>query len=308
LPFPEIACDSSGVTPCDEYFDSVVTLNTFDGSADNDVISGNTWTLENASIGDTPPSTVELEQVVFLDVNVGTDTEYDIDFGSSEIDSSYAGPPLNTRFVTLSVKSVRDGYDSWQAPSVTLTVPEEIDSIGIDSIGIDSNEDEDVKKFIAEIENTVAGEFDFDSIPSGYKRLIIEGYLRGDVGAVVDVVHGYYNTDLTNGNYHRQAQNAYNGSQATAEDATPRIAEIPAGSSPANAYGQVRFVIENYASSLLKTCEASGVGLLSADGVQRSGFGMVWEASTDPITRIRIRTDNHPTDGLLGKLTLYGEL
>jgi len=128
LPFPEGAIN-------DPEWDTVETVISFDGSLSDGVL-GNTWTLYDASIEDTPRSPVEYE-LKFLDVNVGSDNEYTFDIDSGVFDSNYSEPPEGTTEILLGVKSRRDGYDSWQYPQIRLQYPGFTDSVG-DSDGFDS--------------------------------------------------------------------------------------------------------------------------------------------------------------------------
>jgi len=67
----------------------------------------------------------------WLSVNVGSDTFYEQD---SNTDSNIGEPPTNSDRVHFRVTSLRDGYQSWQSPEVTL-VYEQIDSSAFDSNG-----------------------------------------------------------------------------------------------------------------------------------------------------------------------------
>ena len=71
----------------------------------------------------------------WLSVNVGSDTFYEQD---SNTDSNISEAPTDSDRVHFRVTSLRDGYQSWQSPEVTL-VYEQIDSDGIDSDGVDSS-------------------------------------------------------------------------------------------------------------------------------------------------------------------------
>lgn len=163
------------------------------------------------------------------------------------------------------------------------------------------------KVLLQEITNATAGEFDFDSIDQSYNRLIIEGMIRGGVSAASDNLLAYFNADTTDGNYHRQAHYAYNGSHATSESAHPYAAFIVANSGPANEYHHFRMVIEDYTGSYRKKAKTEWYGEDAADSMYNGNIAIV-SAVTDALTRVRIRTDNHPTDGILGTLRLYGEM
>lgn len=158
-----------------------------------------------------------------------------------------------------------------------------------------------------EQELTTAGDFDFNNIDQSYDRLIIEGYVRGDVSAIGEVIYSYLNADTTDANYHRQRSTAAQGANASQESNTPYTTSIPGGSAPSNAYGYVKIVIENYAaSSFRKFMYVQGTAYYEEDHAMVGHF-VVTSNVTDPVTRVRLRSDNDPTDELLGKLTLYGE-
>lgn len=161
---------------------------------------------------------------------------------------------------------------------------------------------------IETITNSVAGEFDFDSIPAGFKRLILKGYARSSAATTTDPLYIYANTDTTNANYHMQSVRGINGgaSANSTEADYPQIATVPANTSTANSYGQFEIVVENYAaSSHLKTALSGFMAYETTDST-RMGMMAVTSAITAAITRLRLRTDNHPTDGLVGEVSLYG--
>lgn len=260
---------------------------------------GNLFDYTASSIGPEAGTTYRVEAEAFnisgtslgtyLSTNVGNVTSYQFDSNGDPI-------PPSTRRIAIKVYAVRSGYDSWQPAEIIVNYTP------------DSNEDEDVKVFIEEIENTSAGEFDFSSITAGYKRLVIEGYLRGDVTATDDSVEIFFNTDTTASNYHRQTSHGEDGANSSTEAANARIAICPAASSPANAYGHVRIVIEDYAGSRRKAAIGTYVSPNDSAAVVAGVSGVIWDSTTTAINRVRIRANGHATDQLLGKLTLYGEV
>jgi len=223
----------------------------------------------------------------FIDSNVGTDTFYDIDSNAGEV-------PATATHVRFKVHSVRGGYESLQP------------AMAIINYEVDSNGDDDVKILLDTITNPGSGEFVFSGIPSGYSRLVIEGYIRGTVTATVEVIWCFLNADTTSTNYHRQLNSAADGTASAAESAAPVVAFAPAASSPANSYGSVRLVLENYTGSNLKSIESSWVAYRDTDDIS-IGRGGIISAVTAAVTTVTIRTDNHSTDTLLGSLRLYGE-
>ena len=160
---------------------------------------------------------------------------------------------------------------------------------------------------IETISNVSAGDFDFNSIPQGFNRLIIIGNIRGDVTSTSDGVRCYFNADTTASNYHTNGSYANNGTTTTGEGDDPFVGPCPADSSPSGAYGFFKIEIEDYAdSSLLKQLRSSFVSYLGADS-QRTGVYSVVSSVTAAITRVRVQTDNDPTDQLLGTMRLYGQ-
>jgi hypothetical protein len=160
---------------------------------------------------------------------------------------------------------------------------------------------------IEEIENTTAGSFDFNNIPSGFNRLIIAGQIRGDVSATGETVYIYMNSDTTASNYYQQRLIGDGASPKASEAANPTIGFSPAGSSPAGAYGNMLITIEDYAGANTKMATNIEAGPRASNDL-RAGIYLVESALTAAITRIRIQTDNDPTDQFFGTLRLYGEL
>jgi hypothetical protein len=75
-------------------------------------------------------NTSERETVKIYESNVGSSTSEAIDLTSGPFDSNSDQPPDNTYAIRVQVRSVRDGYDSWQAASVELQYPPFTDSVG----------------------------------------------------------------------------------------------------------------------------------------------------------------------------------
>lgn len=163
---------------------------------------------------------------------------------------------------------------------------------------------------IQSITNTTAGEFDFNSIPSGYNRLVIEGDIRSDAAGITsDATYIIFNADTTASNYHSQLLSASDGATTggLGETASPLIASSPGASSPTDSYANMRIVIENYTGARLKMA-LTQYASYEANDTLRTGARSVVSAITAAITRVRIRTDNHATDQLFGTLRLYGEM
>lgn len=160
---------------------------------------------------------------------------------------------------------------------------------------------------IEEITLGSAGEFDFNSIPAGFNRLIITGLVRGDVSATSDLVYVILNADTTLANYHSQRiAGIDNTAFATEFDNQPLISGCPGASSPSGLYGALTIVIEDYAGSHRKAVGCDSFVPRDASTLEASKY-ITLSSITAAITRVRIRTDNHSTDQLLGTLRLYGE-
>lgn len=152
------------------------------------------------------------------------------------------------------------------------------------------------------------GSFDFSSIPGTYNKLILEGYIRGDVSATVDSVYCFVNGDTTVANYHRQASFADNNAAAASEagsDAT--VIFCPAATSPANSYALFTLEIKDYAvSSLKKSIFSSFFAERASLAISIGNIGVLTSIS-DPITSVSLLTNNDPTDQIFGEVRLYGE-
>lgn len=161
------------------------------------------------------------------------------------------------------------------------------------------------------ITNSTAGEFDFPTIPGGYSRLILQGYVRSTEPSVTsDFLYLFFNGDFTAANYHRQRLSAANGSTpGAAEDSTPTAAIVTANDSPSGAYAQIKITMGGYDnSSIIKgSLGVYSMMHLSTTGLFVGMMGMSHKTLTDEITRVTVRATNHPTRGLVGTLRLYAE-
>lgn len=171
-----------------------------------------------------------------------------------------------------------------------------------------------VKEEIESITLTTAGEFDFGPalaggvIPSGYRRLYMQGHVRSSGAGASDNMTVVLNADSTSGNYHRQHSAAFNGGAISGEGSDNFLSAVPGSGAPTGSYLMLSSVIEGYdVTGILKSVRANFWELRASRQVFNSQTTVHNEVLTAPVTRIRIRTDNHPTDGLIGRLTLYGE-
>lgn len=155
------------------------------------------------------------------------------------------------------------------------------------------------------------GEFDFTSIPTdrGFKRLRGIGYTRGTVSATNDGMYLIFNSDTTITNYYRTNVQGLNTSATAAESAAPIIGFTTGSTAPTDCYGKIEFVIENYSNTnTVKDAWGFYGNYRTVDSELNVGMiFMSHDSLTDAITRVRLRSDNHGTDHLIGQVTLYGE-
>lgn len=221
----------------------------------------------------------------------------------ADTDHSRVGSSSVTSAITDPITRLRVRTDNHSTDQLTG----KLRLYGEKSITIEDSETITVKQKVATITNTAAGEFDFDL--TNYQngdRIVIEGWLRGDLTATTEGCRCFLNADTTDANYHFQQSSASNGAAVVTEGDVAFCALVPGASSPANSYGYVRFVIEDYTGSNLKIVDCTSDGYVDTDYSDKRGV-MVTSAITAAITRVRIRSDNHATDQLLGELTCYIE-
>tara|TARA_R110000782_G_C14819221_1_gene413856 strand:- start:10721 stop:11581 length:861 start_codon:yes stop_codon:yes gene_type:complete len=162
------------------------------------------------------------------------------------------------------------------------------------------------KVLLQEITLGSAGEFDFNNIPQGFNRLIVEGVVRSTESAPIVGYNVFLNSGLTAANYHAETLRSVNGAPSAFENDDSGVGAIPASTAPANSFGRVRAVIEAPGGTDLKQVVAEFHAYVGADS-QYHGFVSIVSDITAVISRVRLRTANHPTNGLLGTLRLYGE-
>lgn len=197
-----------------------------------------------------------------------------------------------------------DVSDDWDV--VPDDVAEALDALAASGGGTTTTYAGGSKFLIEEITLTTAGEFDFDSIPQGYDRLIIEGYIRGSDASLNTVSRLYFNEDTTDANYRRQVVGAYDGADEQSEASNTFFGNVVGDSSQSGAHSAVTIGMEGYNTSIRKTayCRVDGAHDTSA---LRTNNSIVSSGITDPITRVRLRPSNHPTTGFTGTVRLYGE-
>lgn len=138
-----------------------------------------------------------------------------------------------------------------------------------------------------------AANFDFTSIPSGYRHLMVVWLLRSDVSATSDSCLTSLNNDTTNANYDRQyfqavassttavAVNAGSGSRAGLQST--------GATSPANQFGTGYLLVADYTSSQYKTVHGFGNAWTnrSSSTILMYHWVQGW-ANTAAVTRITI--------------------
>lgn len=160
------------------------------------------------------------------------------------------------------------------------------------------------------ITNATAGNFVFSSIPGGYKRLIIKGWLESDAaGAPSDTVYIFFNSATTITDYKHQRLQGRGSAAVSNEQNNPQIVVVPGatGLGPAT----VHIELEGYADSTSRDvkCATSLYGHAESTATATVGAIVVQHNSlTDAITTLTIETNNHPTDQLVGELSLYGQM
>lgn len=131
-------------------------------------------------------------------------------------------------------------------------------------------------------------------IPRGYERFEIECGLRS-TAAGLDQILLFLNGDTTNSNYRDHVVNHDTGTFIQQGDST-RVGYAQGSDSPADGMGKLFVTIlgpQTISSHKHIFCRHSN--RQSATTSHNGAFGLNWE-STAAITRIQLRTDNHPTD------------
>jgi hypothetical protein len=151
-----------------------------------------------------------------------------------------------------------------------------------------------------------SGTFDTDNaddegrtgFSSTYETLVIEYSLRSTAGGTNDIVYMYLNADTTNTNYRTRRVST---AAQTANANLPTIAIATGASSPSNAYTMGQIYIAGYNGGDNKTAYSIDSGRFDTTTLFSLGHytTYAWTNSTTAsaaITRIRIVTDNNPTD------------
>lgn len=139
---------------------------------------------------------------------------------------------------------------------------------------------------------------DIASWDTNVKTIIIEFGIRGTVAATTDDIQIFFNNNTTVTNYHRQYNGALAGTASVTEAATSTLFRATASSSPASSFalGKIYIPMPN-STNYLKVAKVESVAYYASNDIVIDNGGVVWHTDgTSAITRIQIRTDNHPTD------------
>lgn len=148
---------------------------------------------------------------------------------------------------------------------------------------------------------TASGEFDFTSLPSGYKRFIIRGSIEHQTSAT-DELYLYFNGNFTGSDYHTQVIRGQNNTLPVGEASTAQVGFCADTATVSRAH-YLHIVIENPDSAELK--HAFGITSNAPNTAENIiNLGMcVHKTMTTAVTRITL----DPGGNVKGELTLYGE-
>lgn len=141
----------------------------------------------------------------------------------------------------------------------------------------------------------------FDTGPGGIPQhgdiLEIETFLRSNAttGSITKAACVWFNGDFTATNhyYHRYAQGSAASGAMGAN--TPYAVEVPGGADVANSYAHIRMRIFAYNSRMGHKIAQVQTSLYYNVTSCFETFGMNIWLSTNPITRVTVRTTDHPT-------------
>lgn len=153
-----------------------------------------------------------------------------------------------------------------------------------------------LKVLIADITLTNPGSFEMIPIPAGFDHLEVYTALRSTASVVADGVYLLFNRDATLANYRSQYMEGAGASAVAAQADTPLFVAATGATSTAGQYSQAVGYL-NYIAQPALTRNGTVIGGQRRDATNsRTGsYFYNWE-STEPITSITLRTDNHPTD------------
>lgn len=132
---------------------------------------------------------------------------------------------------------------------------------------------------------------------SSVTQIIMQLVLRSAASGTADSVYAFFNNSTTVTNYTRQAAGAQAGVAGVATANDPLINLCPANGSPANSFGlqTVNILLPNSTGNLKGFHNIGGSRLDTGTNLRVDNIFSIWN-SASAVTRIQVRTDNHPTD------------
>ena len=122
---------------------------------------------------------------------------------------------------------------------------------------------------------------------SGTKAVRIDFSLRTDLVDTYQIIYMLFNGDTNNANYNTQVNVTSNGVHVLDVSNAPRIAVVPAYSSPANRFGVGQIILNNLGESQTKV-STSHLGSQTTTTIFRTEQNTHFWANTNAITRIQI--------------------
>lgn len=165
-----------------------------------------------------------------------------------------------------------------------------------------------LKVLIADITLTNIGSFEAIPIPAGFDSLEIVANLRSTAAVTGDVVFMIANGDATATNYSNQSISGTGTTVATARADTPRIGVVVGASATAGEFSPIVITMPGTTSTGAKR-NAVTLNSERRDATTQVLRAETWNwESTEPITSITLRTDNHPTDLFVagGRVQVFG--
>jgi hypothetical protein len=129
--------------------------------------------------------------------------------------------------------------------------------------------------------------------------------MRSDAATDNDISQIYLNGDTTKSNY--WTQQLFSGSSGSVANDCRFAPSVTGASSPSGYNTQVNSCIEGYTTAIMKQVNTEFYSQNTAS-VARAGNCFARSSITAAVTQITIEVDNHPTNGLIGELSLYGEI
>lgn len=128
-------------------------------------------------------------------------------------------------------------------------------------------------------------------------QIIMQLVLRSTASGTADSVYAFFNNSTTLTNYTRQAAGAQAGVAGVATANDPLINLCPSSGSPANSFGlqTVNILLPNSTGILKSFHNLGGSRLDTGTNLRVDNIFQIWN-SASAVTRIQVRTDNHPTD------------